>query len=183
MDEVTTPTLLKKSAYAAHRGVSPGMVTHWIKGDRLVLVDGMVDVVKSDAALAATMDPARGGKGGRSERATTAGKEPIASTPSAGFQQNRARREAANAGEAELRLLERARDLVLRRDYDRAVTDSTGPVTAALDSLAPRIARAVVGETDVRKIEAAIEAEIAAIRAEAVKGLKTLLSEPDQVRQ
>lgn len=59
------PATMRKSEYARHRDVTPAMVSHWCNAGRLVLTaDGRVDVVASDRALAETLDPARGGKGG-----------------------------------------------------------------------------------------------------------------------
>jgi hypothetical protein len=40
------------------------MVSHWIKGERLVLVKGKVDVQRSDALLMTSLDPRRGGANG-----------------------------------------------------------------------------------------------------------------------
>lgn len=58
------PRLMLKREYAAHRKVSPPMVSHWIKNGRIAIVDGKVDVEASDAMLAQSLDPARGGVGG-----------------------------------------------------------------------------------------------------------------------
>ena len=187
MADGTGPTFLRKSAYAAHRGVSPGMVTHWIKGGRLVLDGKLVNVEASDALLAESLDQTRGGKGGKSERAAatveTRGRPPNPAAPSNTFTRHRAVRESFAAKDAELKYLERAGELVTRADYDRAVADSMAPITTALDSLAPRIARRVVGQSDVRKIEAMVEEEVAAMRIDLAKAHRVLLSEPDKVRQ
>lgn len=40
------------------------MVSKWKSGGRLVLVDGKVDVIATDALLSVTLDPTRGGKNG-----------------------------------------------------------------------------------------------------------------------
>lgn len=61
---MTTPTLVLKSEYARHRGVTPAQVTHWLNAGRIRIVDGKVDLGASDAMLAATLDPVRGGRGG-----------------------------------------------------------------------------------------------------------------------
>lgn len=202
----TERRLLKKSEYAKHRGVSPAMVTHWLGAGRLVLdVSGKrVDVVASDAALAGSLDPSRGGKGGgpnakripRGEAAAGGvqdaappadgpgpGRHTDPNSPTSRFTEHRATREGFVAKEAELRYLERAGALVSLDVYEAAIRAGMGPIVAAVDSLAPRIAQTVIGLTDPRAVEAAIEKEIETIRADLIRALSTLLSEPDKVRQ
>lgn len=196
--------LVKKIEYARHRNVSPSLVTRWIAAGRVVLEGKRIDLDASDRLLAGSLDPARGGAGtgsggkpkrgaGKDTSATTAGaagasdgSSPAAAVTPAASQSliaHRAKREDFVARDAELRYLERAGALVPRESFERAVREGMGPITAAIDSLAPRIARQVVGLEDIRTIEAAIEAEVRAIRADLRKSLEALLSEPGQVRQ
>lgn len=63
---VEVPATMRKGEYARHRGVTAAMVSHWVNAGRLVLTaDGRVDVAASDRALQESLDPARGGKGGK----------------------------------------------------------------------------------------------------------------------
>lgn len=60
--ESTDRLVLSLADYAEHRGVSKPTVSQYKREGRLVLTDdGQVDVVASDALLAATLDPLRGG--------------------------------------------------------------------------------------------------------------------------
>lgn len=189
-------TLVKKVEYARHRGVNPSLVTRWIKTGRLVMEGKRVVLEASDAKLAGSLDQTRGGRGGSPLAAKKAkgispgeagaagpadAPAPAAAGPT--LVEHRTRREDFAARDAELRYLERAGSLVSRADFERAVREGMGPIANAVDSLAPRIARAVAGLDDVRQIEAAIEAEVRAIRADLRKTLERLLSEPAQVRQ
>ena len=66
-----TPRYLTKSAFAAHRGVSPGYVTKLLGQGRLVMSpDGKrVDVQATEALLARTADPSKSGVAQHHERA------------------------------------------------------------------------------------------------------------------
>lgn len=192
-------TLVKKVEYARHRGVNPSLVTRWIKTGRLVMEGKRVVLEASDAKLAGSLDQTRGGRGGsplaakkarsntprEAVRGAPAGEtgSPAPVSASSTLVEHRTRREDFAARDAELRFLERAGSLVSRADFERAVREGMGPIANAVDSLAPRIARAVAGLEDVRQIEAAIEAEVRAIRADLRKTLERLLSEPAEVRQ
>jgi len=52
--------LISKAAYARHRGVGKSAVSNWVKGDKIVIVDGKVDVAASDRKLDALVDQASG---------------------------------------------------------------------------------------------------------------------------
>lgn len=53
--------LTSQADYARRRGVSEAMISKYKDQDRLVMVDGMVDIEESDKLIAATQDPSRGG--------------------------------------------------------------------------------------------------------------------------
>ena len=55
-----TAELMTKAAYARHRGVGKSAVSNYVKRGQIVLVDGKVDVAKSDALLAEIVDPVKG---------------------------------------------------------------------------------------------------------------------------
>lgn len=207
MNEPATKQLLRKVDYAKHRGVNPSTVTRWIESGRLVLDGKRVDVVASDAMLAAVLDPARGGPGGSpknrkalnnpgAEKAAGGvvseappatekheGRPRDPNSPTSRFQEHRSTREEFAAMDARLRYMERAGALVSLEAYEAAIRQAMAPIVAAIDSLAPQIAQAVVGLTEIRAVEAAIEKEVETIRANLRRQFETLLSEPDKVRQ
>lgn len=106
---MTSPMYLTKSAFAAHRGVSPGYVTKLKEQGRLVMApDGKrVDVAATEALLLRTADPSKSGVADRHqrervERGVTVhlvpAAPPLESPPSGDtdepdFQKSRARRE------------------------------------------------------------------------------------------
>lgn len=58
-------TGLSQRAYARHRGCDVSLVNRWFHGGRLVLTaDRKIDAAASDAALAETISPSHGGRGG-----------------------------------------------------------------------------------------------------------------------
>lgn len=67
---MTSPLYLTKSAFAAHRGVSPGYVTKLKEQGRLVFApDGKkVDVAATEALLTKTADPSKAGVADRHQR-------------------------------------------------------------------------------------------------------------------
>lgn len=69
MTTTEAATLMTKSEYAEHRGVSRSMVSHWVEYQRIAIVGMKVDVEASDAMLAESLDPVRGGKDGKTNPA------------------------------------------------------------------------------------------------------------------
>lgn len=67
---MTSPMYLTKSAFAAHRGVSPGYVTKLKEQGRLIMApDGKrVDVAATEALLQRTADPSKTGVADRHQR-------------------------------------------------------------------------------------------------------------------
>lgn len=188
------PALLNKSAYAAHRGVGPSMVTHWLKTGRLVLdaTGKLVDVARSDAALAASVHPTRGGKPDRgtapASREPTGGAQlalgrPDVSVPTNRFTEHRATREEFASKEAELDYLERVGTLVERARYDKALSDAMQPIMAALDRLAPTLGPRIAGETDGRKVQNLIDDAVDEVRRDMATTIRQMIGGPDTVRQ
>src|SRR5689334_10898994 len=66
MNRESHKLLLTQAAYARYRKVTRAMVGKYAKTGRLVIIDGKVDAIASDAILAESLDPSRGGKGGKS---------------------------------------------------------------------------------------------------------------------
>lgn len=161
--------LLSKSEYAKHRGVSPAMVTHWTRDERIVIIDGKVDVGASDAALSATLDPARGGQKRRARQV-------VRDTPNATDSYTRVRtaREAYRAKTEEMEYRKRLGELVERRAYDKALTDGVSPILTALDTLSARIGHALAAETDVRKVQIILDDAIGVMRQDLAETLRRM---------
>jgi hypothetical protein len=196
---------MRKGEYARHRNVTPAMVSHWTNAGRIVVrPDGLVDVVASDARLAESLDPSRGGKGGKPNRrppetAAPVGRAAVAAgdrgadsrrdPPLAGddgaapddafgsFQAARTVRERFAAKAAELAYRKAAGDVVERSDVVRAIVDNLAPAVAKLDTLGARIATRIAGEPDARKVQSLIDAEVAAVRQE-VADMAAALAQP-----
>lgn len=166
--------LVSKSDYARHRQVTPAMVTHWAKSARLVLVDGRVDLVATDALLAATLDPTRGGKGGRpaAQRqaapvGASARQEPEAPaappvvTETAMSRATAADREASTALKV-LRLEREAGRLVNREQYERTTETVFAGLRDAVMAIPGRIGTWLAAESDPRKCMDILKGELVA---------------------
>lgn len=177
--------IVSKSEYARHRKVTPAMVTKWHKAGRIVLVDGGVDLAKSDAALAATLDPARGGKHGKSSdsavAAPTVGRgAPVEPGPAPGgatdaYSRVRTHREAYKAKSEEIDYRVKVGELVEGKAVAKAIGDALSPIMAALDSLSSILGPAVAAESDPRKVENLIDAEVDRIRQDAAETLRRMI--------
>src|SRR5262245_9587699 len=103
MADRATPKGMSKAEYARHRRVSPAMVTKLANNGRLVMLpDGTIDAKATDVLLAKVLDPARGGKGGKSDRTksratATKGKRAGAPKRVPHFDSERTRREGYSA--------------------------------------------------------------------------------------
>jgi len=192
-----TPTLISKADYARHRGVTGAMVSHWTNANRIVIVDGKVDRDASDRMLAASRDPARGGKKGKSDgsipntlqgsRAPGAEGGTAPGGASDSYAAVRTLREGYRAKTEEVEYRQRIGELVEKDAYDKALADALGPILAAFDTLAPRLAPKIAGESDARKVQNTIDAAVAAIRQSIADTLQQMianaLSDTQQTRQ
>jgi hypothetical protein len=184
--------LVSKSEYARHRDVSPAMVTHWTKAGRIVIVEGKVDLDKSDAALAASMDQARGGKGGRSDRSHPAAKRagdggppeqarggasPGGSLPSGPtFSQVQTARVGFAAQREKLRYEQEAGKLVEVDKVEQAIADALAPILSQLDTLSVRAAPRLVGLAEIRRIQDILDDEVRAIKQETADTLRSMIA-------
>jgi hypothetical protein len=174
--------LISKTEYAKHRGVSQAMVSHWTNGQRIQIVDGKVDVEASDAMLAAGQDPTRGGKGGRPKhqqrpRAPADDGGSLQPPPSMdAFSRVRTVREGYRARSEEVAYRKLIGELVEREKWAKALADGLTPLLAALDSLGPRLAQRLVGETDPRVIQNLIEDAVAVSRQDAADTMRRLIT-------
>ena len=170
------------------------MVSHWTNAGRLVLVSNgkrdLVDVAASDAALARSLDPSRGGKGGKSsgppppvEGGAAAVSGDGAPPPVDTYTRVRTHREAFRAKTEEVEYRARVGELVERKAYDQALADALSPLLSALDSLSARVGPAVAAEHDVRKCQNILDDAVAVIRQDIANTLRRMVQGNGAVRQ
>lgn len=141
------PIFATTAEFAAHRGVTPRMVSKYRKAGRLVLhEDGRIVVHASDALLARTLHPSKGGD--RSQAASPA-KTPregdsLPRRPPPGeridLAAETARERRAKADLAELELAAKRRELVARTAVESLVRGLAVAAREALLALPGRIA-------------------------------------------
>jgi hypothetical protein len=168
--------LVLKSEYAKHRGVNNGLVSRWTKAGRIAIVDGLVDVEASDAMLAASLDPTRGGRGGRPSARTQVptttpapgsnGGPPAAAPEPSGYALVRTQREGFAAKTAEVEYRKMIGELVEREPYNRALAQNLASALQRLDSISSRLGARLAAEADVRKCQDMIDDEVQSIRQE-----------------
>lgn len=183
-------TIVTKSEYARHRDVHPALITRWSKAGRIKIVDGKVDVEASDAMLRESMDPARGGRGGkRNPDAATVAQPPAQSTTPAdtpkldAYTRVRTFRESFNAKSAEVAYRKAVGELVEREPYNRALADMLGPALQRLDTISSRLGARLAAEIDVRKCQDIIDDEVASIRTEIADSARAMIESAGKTKQ
>lgn len=160
------------SQYAAHRGVSDTYVRRLRREGRLVLLpDGKIDQAASDALLAATCDPLRGGD--RTGKEPGAPMEPRGAeaplpgtgappvpVPGINLQEAVRRERLAKARSAELELGEQAKELTRVKDVKREVFTLARQGLERLRTMGSRLRGKLAAESDPRACEALIDAEV-----------------------
>lgn len=183
-------SLITRSEYARRRGVDPALVTRWAKADRLVVVGKLIDAEKSDALLAQSMDPARGGKGGKSDRQPPAAAPapaieapPQRSTQPDTYTRVRTHREAfaAKMGEAQYRKM--VGELIERDEMRRGLFANLGPSLQRLDNMDVRLAARLAAETDERKCGDMVREEAQSIRQEIADYAQALIDGVGKTKQ
>lgn len=150
--------------YAAHRKCSARYVRRLRKDGRLVYTrGGLIDAAATDALLAATSDPLRGGNrmqaaGSDSGALQPDGKESAIEPGSLRHAMQRER--AARAGIAELELGELAGDLVRRKLAERATFTLVRQALERMRSMGSRLRTRLAAESDPRECEAILDKEI-----------------------
>ena len=169
--------LMTAGEYASHRGVSDSYVRRLRRDGRLVLRDGQIDVLASDAALDATGDPLRGGKSDRGAAdMPPAGGGAGAGDLSGGSLREAMRRERwAKARQAELELGRLAKQLVEVRHVERVVFTLARQTLQRLRAIPARVSPALAAELDPRLCEALIEDEIRKVAEDLERGSRGLL--------
>lgn len=162
--------------YAAHRGCSDSYVRRMRREARLVMTPtGAIDVTASDAALAKTGDPLRGGD--RTKPAAEDDADLI--TVAAGdisLREAMRRERLARARLAELELGEEAKQLTRVKQVDREVFTLARQALVRLSSIPSRLRTALAAETDARACEALLDAEVAQVCQEMQKAVAVLLA-------
>lgn len=179
---------VSKSDFARLRGVTPAMVTKWIKQGRVVLTEDGKRVVAAPslARIEQQRDPSRGGVGGRpagsasyalpAELEAGGGGAPAGGRGPASYAQVRTAREAYGVKQAELDYRERVGELIERKAYDRALADGLAPIVAGLETLSARIGPELAAETDPRKVQNLLDAAVAALRRDIADTLRRMIS-------
>lgn len=173
-----TDRLGSQSAFARHRGVSRQMVGIWKKEGRIAMVGELVDFFESDALLARSLDPARGGKGGKSKRAgapqNPAAVDPNSSAGASGapagdedtpadpqsFQAARARRENFAAKQAELDYRKAVGEVIEADRAGKAFAGICTVVRQAVQRLPDTLASRLAAESDPRKVRAMLAKDL-----------------------
>lgn len=163
--------------YASHRGCSDSYVRRMRREDRLVLTkSGAIDVAASDASLANTGDPLRGG-----DRTKPAAEDEVELiTVAAGdisLREAMRRERLARARLAELELGEEAKQLTRVKQVDREVFTLARQALVRLSSIPSRLRTSLAKETDPRACEALLDAEVAQVCQEMQKAVAALFAE------
>jgi hypothetical protein len=155
---------LSKSAFAAHRGVSPGYVTKLKDQGRLVMApDGKkVDVAATESLLAGTADPSKAAvaerhQQGRVEKGVHVhlrpAAEPLPAATAPDYQKARAHREYFLSKLAEDEFLKGRGELVERHAVDRAAFAAARTLRDLILGLPPKIAGELIAITDTWEME------------------------------
>jgi len=160
--------LMTKAAYARHRGCDEKAVRKAIAENRISTIDGKIDPAVADIQWAQNTRARAGSgrpavandlvEGQRAAQPSSAPMAPLSGAASdqpaaSGYQDHRARREAADAERAEIETGKLAKRLVVRDSTERAVFDAFRQLRDAVMSTAQRSAPKVIGLGDVREIE------------------------------
>jgi hypothetical protein len=157
--------------YAAHRGCSDSYVRRMRREHRLVLGEGdLIDVLASDARLAATTDPLRGGDrtGKASPAHAGAGPESVTATvlpltEGIDLREAMRRERLARARLAELELGEQAGQLVRAKEIDRDVFTLARQALERLRTIPSRLRGQLAATTDPHVCESLLDAEVAKV--------------------
>lgn len=163
-------TLITPTAYARHRGCDEKAVRKAVAAQRISTINGLIDPAVADIQWAQnTRARARPAKQPAPDQATPvaaaapeAPQQPVPPAPPAepGYQDHRARRELADAERAELETARMAGRLVDRERGERAVFEAFRELRDALFASTKSQARKVLGLTEIREIELALEDEV-----------------------
>lgn len=173
-----TGTGYTQAQYARHRGVARPTIHKLYHGGTLVLYeDGTINVVASDAALAASIDPTRGGRGGggiltKAMRAEAEDSE----TPNRGDSVTESKRLSAyykaKTDEAEYR--KRIGELCELARMKAGVAEAYGAISRWLEQSRARLAPVLAAEGDERRVYELMGKEFDTALAELADTLEAL---------
>lgn len=168
-------TLMTQAQYAEHRGVSRAAVHKAIKDERISTIDGKIDPAVADiqwAANSRARAPSSPAAAALSGARPDVASRPAASAPDPGdpgyggmfespddYGVSRARREAAEAELAELKLAEQRGNLIQLKAVEAVWSNSCAGMREHLLQIRARLAPLLANESDVFKVEQLLEAE------------------------
>lgn len=170
---------MTKAEFARRMNVSRAAVTQWDAAGRLVLTeDGEVDAQASEARLRSTIN-ARGGK----RKAGVAGGAPAAEQLQSGELEltgGTLSEEQRNQARGRARLLdldykERVGELVEKARIELAIADGMAPILSQIRTISIRCGPKVVGQTDLRHVQDAIDDEVEKICQDTADTLRAIL--------
>jgi hypothetical protein len=166
--------------YAAHRGCSDSYVRRMRRESRLVLgPDDLIDVVASDARLASTTDPLRGGDRTGTAAPADAGASSATATvlpltDSINLREAMRRERLARARLAELELGEQAKQLVRVKEVDRDVFTLARQALERLRTIPSRLRGQLAATSDPHVCESLLAAEVAKVCDEMQKAASAM---------
>lgn len=145
---------MTRAEYARHRGVSGAAVTQYGHEGRLVeTADGLVDVAATDALLADSLDPLRGGD-------RTGKRERVPSENAAAYLEAKTLRERAMAAKAALEAEHLAGRLVSVEEVKREAFTAARQAQEALLAIPDRLASLLAAENEPAKVHDLLSEEI-----------------------
>lgn len=152
--ENTQQAYMSRGEYARHRGVSAPTITQFGHEGRLIeTADGKINVAETDALLATSLDPARGGD------RTDKGLHPN-STNAADYLAAKTRRELAMAAKAGLEAEHLAGRLVSVEEVEREAFTAARQAQESLLAIPDRLASMLAAESDPAKTHQLLSDEI-----------------------
>ena len=144
--------LVSQADFARHRKVSRATVTQYKQQGLLVMIDGKVDQVASDASLDSNLNPFVGG-----DRSSDSAKSKQVNMD---LLKAKSRETAARAANQELAVLEKAGGLVRRDQVEHAAFTSARMAQQSLMAIADRLAPVLAGIEDAAEIHKQLSDEL-----------------------
>ena len=168
---VGTVELISQAEYARRRGCTEGAVRRAVRDGRIALFDGKVDPVAADAQWARNTRPRAGSEPGAGAAGPGLGAEAgggaSAGAPerededgSGGYWVSKARREAAEADLAEMKLAEQRRSLISVKAVSDQLALDYATTREGLLQLPSRMGSTLAAETDPAAVERLLRTEI-----------------------
>jgi hypothetical protein len=182
---------MTQAEYAKHRGVSAVAVHKAVKAGRISLIGDKIDPEVADIQWAKNTRARQRPDGAAPapspiEAAASApgdsGQAPPPAQPDTGYTAARARREVAEAEQAEIELRRKKGELVLREDVDRAFREIMREVRDRLMATAKRTAAEVSSLTSAADCEEVIEREHRIVLELLVQSFREKVGAPPEAR-